>query len=62
MSMSYEDELYGPEAGACVLTIYNTGLGGGGLVRARIVEGDAGSGNRVLEGDAGSGIRQTEGA
>ncbi len=56
-----DNELYGVAAAQTIATVYNTGLGGGGLVGGRIVEGDAGSGFRQVEGDAGSGVRNVEG-
>lgn len=55
-----DDAPYGITAANEMRTIYNTGVGGGGLIGARITEGDT-SGTRVTEGDAGTVIRQTEG-
>ena len=54
------EPLYGPAAAYTFATIYNSGAGGGGIVGARITEGDT-SGTRVTEGDAGTVIRQVEG-
>ena len=58
---AHDNILYGVASAFTIATIYNSGLGGGGLFGGRIVEGDAGSGFRQVEGDAGSGVRQVEG-